>query len=67
MPGAFEAVDDMPNRLDAGELTASIATEVSTEAALLGSHIALRNQRRLQTATLAALISWLTDAPRPCI
>jgi len=45
MPGALEAVDDILRRIDAGELSAGPAME-----ALLGSHIALRNQRRLQTA-----------------
>jgi DNA replication protein DnaC len=49
MPGALEAVDDILRRIDAGELTAGPAME-----ALLGSHIALRNQRRLQTAMRCA-------------
>ena len=49
MPGALEAVDDILRRIDAGELTAGPAME-----ALLGSHIALRNQRRLQTAMRSA-------------
>lgn len=49
MPGALEAVDDILHRIDAGELTAGPAME-----ALLGSHIALRNQRRLQTAIWSA-------------
>ncbi|MFN9086429.1 MAG: ATP-binding protein [Gemmatimonadaceae bacterium] len=49
MPGALEAVDDILRRIDAGELSAGPAME-----ALLGSHIALRNQRRLQTAMRCA-------------
>jgi DNA replication protein DnaC len=49
MPGALEALDDIRRRCDAGELTASDAI-----AALLGSHIELRNARRLQTAMRSA-------------
>lgn len=49
MPGALEAIDDILRRIDAGELTAGPAME-----ALLGSHTALRNQRRLQTAMRSA-------------
>lgn len=49
MPGALEAIDDILRRIDAGELTAGPAMET-----LLGSHIALRNQRRLQTAMRSA-------------
>lgn len=49
MPGALEAVGDILRRIDAGELSAGPAME-----ALLGSHIALRNQRRLQTAMRCA-------------
>lgn len=49
MPDALEAVDDILRGIDAVELTAATAME-----ALLGSHIALRNQRRLQTAMRCA-------------
>ncbi len=49
MPGALEALDDILRRADSGELPAGEAL-----AALLGSQIALRNQRRLQTAMRAA-------------
>jgi len=49
MPGALEALDDILRRADSGELAAGEAMS-----ALLGSHIALRNQRRLQTAMRAA-------------
>lgn len=49
MPGALEALDDILRRADSGELAAGEAM-----AELLGSHIALRNQRRLQTAMRAA-------------
>lgn len=49
MPGALEALDDILRRADSGELAAG---EAMTE--LLGSHIALRNQRRLQTAMRSA-------------
>ena len=49
MPGALEALDDILRRTDAGELAAGEAM-----AALLGSHITLRNQRRLQTAMRSA-------------
>lgn len=49
MPGALEAVDDILRRLDSGQLTAGDAMSE-----LLGSHIALRNQRRLQTAMRSA-------------
>ena len=49
MPGALEAVDDILRRADSGQLAAGDAM-----AALLGSQIALRNQRRLQTAMRSA-------------
>src|SRR2546426_8133856 len=49
MPGALAALDDILRRADSGELAAGEAMS-----ALLGSHIALRNQRRLQTAMRAA-------------
>ena len=49
MPGALEALDDILRRADSGELAAGEAMS-----ALLGSHIALRNQRRLQTAVRSA-------------
>jgi len=49
MPGALEALDDILRRADSGELAAGEAMS-----ALLGSHIALRNQRRLQTAMRSA-------------
>ena len=49
MPGALEALDDILRRTDAGELPAGEAI-----AAVLGSHITLRNQRRLQTAMRSA-------------
>ena len=49
MPGALEALDDILRRADGGELAAGEAM-----AELLGSHIALRNQRRLPTAMRAA-------------
>ncbi|HVH66292.1 MAG TPA: ATP-binding protein [Gemmatimonadales bacterium] len=49
MPGALEALDDILRRADSGELAAGEAM-----AELLGSHIALRNQRRLQTAMRSA-------------
>jgi DNA replication protein DnaC len=49
MPGALEALDDILRRADSGELSAGEAL-----AALLGSQIALRNQRRLQTAMRSA-------------
>src|SRR2546425_9085852 len=48
MPGALEALDIL-RRADSGELAAG---EAMTE--LLGSHIALRTQRRLQTAMRSA-------------
>ena len=51
MPGALEALDDILRRADSGELAAGEAMS-----ALLGSHIALRNQRRLQTAMRAAFL-----------
>jgi DNA replication protein DnaC len=47
--GALEALDDILRRADSGELAAGEAMS-----ALLGSHIALRNQRRLQTAMRSA-------------
>jgi DNA replication protein DnaC len=49
MPGALEALDDILRRCDGGQLPAGEAM-----AELLGSHIALRNQRRLQTAMRSA-------------
>src|SRR5260370_22117323 len=56
MPGALEALDDILRRADSGELAAG---EAMTE--LLGSHIALRNQRRLQTATRSARLPALKN------
>lgn len=47
MPGALQAVDDILRRVDSGELAAATC-------ALLGSHIALRNRRRLLTPMRAA-------------
>jgi DNA replication protein DnaC len=49
MPGALEALDDILRQADSGELAAGEAMS-----ALLGSHITLRNQRRLQTAMRSA-------------
>lgn len=49
MPGALEALDGILQRADAGKLAAG---DAMTE--LLGSHITLRNQRRLQTAMRSA-------------
>jgi DNA replication protein DnaC len=49
MPGALEALDEILHRTDAGQLAAGEAM-----AELLGSQIALRNQRRLQTAMRSA-------------
>jgi DNA replication protein DnaC len=49
MPGALEALDEILRRIDAGQLAAGEAM-----AELLGSQIALRNQRRLQTAMRSA-------------
>jgi DNA replication protein DnaC len=49
MPGALEALDEILRRTDAGHLAAGEAM-----AELLGSQIALRNQRRLQTAMRSA-------------
>ena len=48
MPGALEALDDILRRADSGELAAGEAM-----GAFLGSHIAPRNHRRLQTAMRA--------------
>lgn len=45
MPGALEALDDILGRIDGGKLVGGAAIE-----ALLGSQIALRNNRRLQAA-----------------
>ena len=45
MPGALEALDDVLSRIDGGGLAGAEAIE-----ALLGSHITLRNNRRLQAA-----------------
>ena len=52
MPGALEALDDILRQADSGELAAGEAMS-----ALLGSHMRLRNQRRLQTAMRAAPLS----------
>lgn len=49
MPGALEALDDILARVDGGHLKAADAIE-----ALLGAHITLRNNRRLQTAMRAS-------------
>jgi DNA replication protein DnaC len=49
MPGALEALDAILARIDGGELGGTDAI-----AALLGAQIALRNQRRLQTAMRAS-------------
>ncbi len=49
MPGALEALDEILRRADSGQLPAGEAI-----GAVLGSHIALRNQRRLQTAMRCA-------------
>ena len=57
MPGALEAVDDILRRIDAGERTAGPAME-----ALLGSHIALRNQRR--SGMMWRAFCWIS---RPCM
>ena len=46
MPGALEAVDDILAEADSGAVTAAEAIEK-----LLASHIVLRNNRRLETAT----------------
>ncbi|HXQ29196.1 MAG TPA: IS21-like element helper ATPase IstB [Gemmatimonadales bacterium] len=59
MPGALEALDDILRQADSGELAAGEAIS-----ALLGSHITLRNQRRLQTAMRSArlpAVKTLTD------
>lgn len=45
MPGALEGLDDVLSRIDGGELGGGEAIE-----SLLGAQIALRNNRRLQTA-----------------
>jgi DNA replication protein DnaC len=45
MPGALESLDDILSRIDGGEFAGAEAIE-----ALLGSHITLRNNRRLQAA-----------------
>jgi DNA replication protein DnaC len=45
MPGALEGLDDVLSRVDGGELVGGEAIE-----SLLGAQIALRNNRRLQTA-----------------
>jgi DNA replication protein DnaC len=45
MPGALEGLDDVLSRVDGGELAGGEAIE-----SLLGTQIALRNNRRLQTA-----------------
>jgi len=45
MPGALEGLDDVLSRVDGGELAGGEAIE-----SLLGAQIALRNNRRLQTA-----------------
>ena len=49
MPGALEAVDGILAQLDSGAVTASEALE-----RLLGAQIALRNNRRLETAMRAS-------------
>jgi DNA replication protein DnaC len=49
MPGALEALDDILARVDGGHLKPVEAIE-----ALLGAHITLRNNRRLQTAMRAS-------------
>jgi DNA replication protein DnaC len=49
MPGALEALDDILRQADGGTLSAAQAVEQ-----VLGAHIALRNARRLQTATRAS-------------
>lgn len=49
MPGALEALDEILRRADSGQLAVGEAIS-----ALLGSHIQLRNQRRLQTAMRSA-------------
>jgi DNA replication protein DnaC len=49
MPGALEALDEILRQADRGQLAAGEAIS-----ALLGSHIQLRNQRRLQTAMRSA-------------
>ena len=49
MPGALEALDEILRRADSGQLAAGDAI-----GEVLGSHIALRNQRRLQTALRCA-------------
>ena len=59
MPGALEALDDILSRIDGGELAGGEAIE-----ALLGSHITLRNNRRLQTAMRSSrlpAVKTLTD------
>ena len=49
MPGALEALDGILAQVDGGHLKAAEAIE-----ALLGAHITLRNNRRLQTAMRAS-------------
>jgi DNA replication protein DnaC len=49
MPGALEALDAILRQADGGTLSATQAVEQ-----VLGAHIALRNARRLQTATRAS-------------
>jgi DNA replication protein DnaC len=49
MPGALEALDPILAQVDGGHLKAADAIE-----ALLGAHITLRNNRRLQTAMRAS-------------
>lgn len=49
MPGALEALDAILAQIDGGHLKAAEAIE-----ALLGAHITLRNNRRLQTAMRAS-------------
>jgi len=59
MPGALEALDEMLHRADSGHLAAGEAI-----GAVLGRHIALRNQRRLQTTMRGArlpAVKRLTD------
>lgn len=49
MPGSLEALDDILRQADSGTLGAGPAVEQ-----VLGAQIALRNARRLQTATRAS-------------
>ncbi len=49
MPGSLEALDDILRQADSGALAAAPAIEQ-----VLGTHIALRNARRLETARRAS-------------